>query len=116
LVPPFDRAFSVGPEKKKTIVKQLTVSIATNLHEIHLSRLNDAQKDELGLLIVSEVPIHSQGLHRLQAAILLFYIHIELPAPKASSCSHNPQRGHSKSIADLKELKARPTGKRKVEK
>jgi len=60
-VPPKDRAFFADPEKKQlfaacTKVENLTESIGTYLHGIQLSQLNDAQKDELALL-VAEVRI-----------------------------------------------------------
>jgi len=56
VVPPKDRAFFADPEKKQllsaaTKVEHLTESIGTYLHGIQLSQLNDAQKDELALLV-----------------------------------------------------------------
>ena len=59
-VPPRDRAFYADPEKKQllsatTRVHPLTESLGTYLEGIQLSQLNDAQKDELALL-VAEVP------------------------------------------------------------
>ena len=58
-VPPRDRAFFADPEKRTllsaaTKVEDLTESIGTYLEGVQLSQLNDAQKDELALL-VSEV-------------------------------------------------------------
>jgi sulfonate dioxygenase len=57
--PPRDRAFFADPEKKKLLsaakkVEHLTESVGTYLEGIQLSKLTDAQKDELALL-VSEV-------------------------------------------------------------
>jgi sulfonate dioxygenase len=63
LVPPRDRAFFADPEKKQllsacTKVEYLTESIGTHLHGIQLSKLNDAQKDELALLVAEVLLLH----------------------------------------------------------
>ena len=55
-VPQRDRAFFADPEKKQllsqaTAVEDLTPYIGTELKGIQLSKLTDAQKDELALLV-----------------------------------------------------------------
>jgi sulfonate dioxygenase len=55
-IPPRDRGLFADPEKKQLLagakkVEHLTESIGTLLHGIQLSRINDAQKDELALLV-----------------------------------------------------------------
>jgi sulfonate dioxygenase len=55
-VPTRDRAFFADPEKKQlfaaaTRVEHLTESLGTYLEGVQLSQLNDAQKDELALLV-----------------------------------------------------------------
>jgi sulfonate dioxygenase len=54
--PPRDRAFFADPEKKSLLsivkkVRHLTPYIGTELVGVQLSQLNDAQKDELALLV-----------------------------------------------------------------
>jgi len=60
-VPPRDRAFFADPEKKQlfsgaTKVQHLTESLGRYLEGIQLSQVNDAQKDELALLVAEVSP------------------------------------------------------------
>jgi sulfonate dioxygenase len=75
--PPKDRAFFADPEKKSLLdavkeVRHLTPYIGTELVGIQLSRLNDAQKDELALLVAErgavffrDQDLTTEGQHEL---------------------------------------------------
>jgi sulfonate dioxygenase len=75
--PPKDRAFFADPAKKALLsavkqVRHLTPYIGTQLVGVQLSQLNDAQKDELALLVAErgvvffrDQDITTEGQHEL---------------------------------------------------
>lgn len=72
--PARDRAFFADPEKKSllsqaTAVDDLTPYIGTELKGVQLSKLNEAQKDELALL-VAEVSFPRSVLGRQGIALI----------------------------------------------